>query len=244
VTLKELLGVQAAKVKRLAAWSRFLERRAERAQVELIELYEPMVGYMSWRDYGTRGDLEDIKANGMLGVFEATQKIDVKRVKDVDAYVSMVARSRMINYVQKRAMKPPDVIVQDEKIEQMIEEQMEGDADLSIDISEGMMESIPAKERLVLKLRFWGGWHQKEIAELLKCSTPNVWYIEKQALAHLDSACYTPGVMFYKRFLVFRGNQYYPAGGFAMISRVRSILSMKQLNRFLRSTINGERSLI
>jgi RNA polymerase sigma factor (sigma-70 family) len=188
VTLKELLGVQAAKVKRLAAWSRFLERRAERAQVELIELYEPMVGYMSWRDYGTRGDLEDIKANGMLGVFEATQKIDVKRVKDVDAYVSMVARSRMINYVQ-RAMHR-DVIVQDEKIEQMIEEQMEGDADLSIDISEGIGK-LPAKERLVLKLRFWGGWHQKEIAELLKCSTPNVWYIEKQALAHLDSACYT-----------------------------------------------------
>jgi RNA polymerase sigma factor (sigma-70 family) len=188
VTLKELLGVQAAKVKRLAAWSRFLERRAERAQVELIELYEPMVGYMSWRDYGTRGDLEDIKANGMLGVFEATQKIDIKRVKDVDAYVSMVARSRMINYVQ-RAMHR-DVIVQDEKIEQMIEEQMEGDADLSIDISEGIGK-LPAKERLVLKLRFWGGWQQKEIAELLKCSTPNVWYIEKQALAHLDSECYT-----------------------------------------------------
>lgn len=184
------LARREVKQKRLRAWSQFLGDRTEKTQVELIEVYRPMVEWMAWKDYGWRGDLEDIKATGMLGVFEATQKIDVKRVKSVDAYVSMLARSRMINYVQKmwnRDETLPDVVLQ-EKFEMAIE----SDFDLSIDIEEAMMKHLSSKERLVLKLRFWGGWQQTEIAELLKCTKPNVWYIEKQALAKIKHDCYTP----------------------------------------------------
>lgn len=187
------LARKEVKRKRLRAWSRFLENKSEKRQVELIEVYRPMVEWMAWKDYGWRGDLEDVKATGMLGVFEATQKIDVKRVRSVDAYVSMLARSRMINYIQRMWNRDeilPDTVLM-EKFDAAIEGNVSSFLDEKLDIEEAMMKHLSSRERLVLKLRFWGGWQQTEIAELLKCTKPNVWYIEKQALAKIEHDCYT-----------------------------------------------------
>lgn len=173
---------------RRKAWSRFLSDRSERNQVDLIEIYRPMVIWMAWMRWPMRNDREEIEDIGMLGVYEATQKMDVKKVKSVDAYVAMVAKARMINFCQK--MMHRDQILDPSMFSERIEQVMELDIDLAMDIGDAL-EHLSPKERLVLKLRFWGGWQMKEIAELLKCSTPNVWYIEKQGLAKLDPACYT-----------------------------------------------------
>jgi len=145
-----------------------------------------MVGFMAWADWGlTRSGphLEDIIDAGMLGVVEATQKLDISRVKNVDAYVAMVVRGRMINWcarVMHRDYNIGDTIITD-KLEQAMEE----DVDLKMDV-QNEIHKLKSREQLVISLRYFSGWQLKEIAELLKCTTPNVWYIEKQALAKLQ----------------------------------------------------------
>lgn len=173
------------KANRLNAWKKFYASgKAERETGELVEVYRPMITGMARRDYNWRGDLEDIIGNGMLGVYEATQKLDIKRVKSVDAYVAMLARSRMIQYVQK--MWNRDVNIPDEVLQEKYETFMEKDIDLAMDI-EHALDKLPPREQLVLKLRFWSGWQLKEIAELLKCTKVNVWFIEKSALAKVEA---------------------------------------------------------
>lgn len=144
-----------------------------------------MIEWMAWHDYGQRTDLEDVQEVGMLGVLEATQKIDITRVKSVDAYVAMVARSRMINYMQK--MWNRDEILPDETIMLAMERALEENVELAMTM-EDELGNLSPKERLVLKLRFWEDRELKDIAVILKCSTPNVWYIEKRALAKLAHA--------------------------------------------------------
>lgn len=170
---------------RLKAWSNYYASgKAERQTGELVEVYRPMITGMARKDWRWRGDLEDIIDNGMLGVFEATQKLDIKRVKSVDAYVAMIARSRMISYVQK--MWNRDVNITDEVLQEKYETFMENDIDLSMDI-ERALHKLPAREQLVLKLRFWSGWRLVDVAELLKCTKVNVWFIEKSALAKIEA---------------------------------------------------------
>ena len=181
--------------------------------IHLIDSYQSMVGFMAQTDWGWRDDLEDIIDVGMIAVWEATQKIDIDRVRSSDAYVAMVVRGRMRNYCAK--MMHRDTPIGNIPVENQIDGKVPGnddlsihseslskyvqpaenvdlnrrppDLDLKIDVA-NLLKDLSVKERLVLRLRFWEGWTQPEIAERLKCTKENVWYIEKQALARLKPA--------------------------------------------------------
>jgi RNA polymerase sigma factor (sigma-70 family) len=141
-----------------------------------------MISYIIWADWGYRQDKEEIEDVGMFGVFKAIETIDASRVKSIDAYVSMVARSHMIHYT--RRMMHRDIPWEPTEISGKIDRGMEEDLDLRMDVIDEI-QKLRGRERVVLMLRFFGGWQQKEIAELLDCTTPNVWYIEKRALSKL-----------------------------------------------------------
>lgn len=140
-----MLDRAAVKKKRLKAWSRFLSDKTERRQVELVEMYRPMIEWMAWNDYNWRTDLEDIAECGMLGVLEATEKIDVKKVKSVDAYVAMVARSRMMNYIQKRWNEEP---MEHTTITLLMEKALwqNLDIDLQVDLGMALRETVELPE--------------------------------------------------------------------------------------------------
>jgi len=164
---------------------------------ELVGSYARPVEKMATSDYWGRSDLEDVAACGMMGVFEAVRKMDVRRVKSVDAWVYMVARSRMRQYVERASQRTvalydhrPTPLEEDKQnpLVTKLNEAME-DHDLALRATvNGEAMRLRGRERLVLALRFWGGWQLKEIAELLDCSTPNVWYIERRALEKVGLA--------------------------------------------------------
>ena len=66
----------------------------------------------------------------------------------------------------------------------MMKESLENNVILAVTM-EDELGKLSDKERLVLKLRFWEDLELKDIAKILNCSAPNVWYHEKRALAKL-----------------------------------------------------------
>lgn len=142
--------------------------------------YKPMVGYIAFDRYRSYPhiDMEDIVSEGMIGVLQAIRGIDFEKVKSVDAWVALCAKRKMINFVNHSQNRLT------EALEDWNTGQEEIDYDLPIYVAD-LLKHLEKREQLVLRLRYFKGWQQKEIAKALGCSVPNVWYIEQQALKKL-----------------------------------------------------------
>jgi RNA polymerase sigma factor (sigma-70 family) len=146
-----------------------------------------MVRGMTYLDYEgyARIEQEEMIAVGMEAVYEAVRKIDISKVKDEDAWVSLVVRRKQQNFfnlAQNRACwhleaQDKDGLTLAEKIDQGV---------FMPEIEEIPLDRLSKKEWLILKLRYWKGWTLPEIGEALKCSKVNVYYHEQRALKKIS----------------------------------------------------------
>lgn len=170
------------KAARLRAWSSYLENRTPKNLENLLRVYEPMVGYIAYERHRPypHVDVDDVKQIGMIALAEAIERMKTQKVRSIDAWLSLVIRGRIDNYLrlsQNRYCAPLD-------------EEMEVTAvdNLSRIEIRGAVKALNPHERKVIYLRYWQGWQLKEIAEEMGCTKENVWYIEKQAFKKLKAS--------------------------------------------------------
>jgi RNA polymerase sigma factor (sigma-70 family) len=183
-TLK-LAGITAPKFmsKKERAWSNYLRNRSEKTLSELLSAYAETIKSIAFGNWGWSKDQDDLQQVGKVAVWQAAKSLDLKKVKSADAFVSLVIRRKMSNYMalMQHRTKPLD--------ERIVKTEIENNPfSYTPDNLQNITDSLkilPEKEKTVMFLRYVAGWELKEIGNYLGCSAPNCVYIEKQAIKKL-----------------------------------------------------------
>ncbi|UJA20233.1 sigma-70 family RNA polymerase sigma factor [Thermoleophilia bacterium SCSIO 60948] len=147
-----------------------LERLAERDEDALRRVYERVgapVFALLLRTLDERSDAEDVLQQVMLELWQRAPSYDPSRGTLV-TWAMNIARSRAIDLLRRRVPEPigagtdPELerrlgAIDDDPVERMVERHRVA----------GLLRGLPAVEREVLRLRFYEGLSQREIAARL-----------------------------------------------------------------------------
>ncbi|ADU30731.1 FliA/WhiG family RNA polymerase sigma factor [Evansella cellulosilytica] len=105
-------------------WSRWSEDRDEVACDRLVQAYLPLVDYHVQRigaNLPRNVQLDDLRSNGMLGLYDALEKFDEKRELKFDTYASFRIRGAIIDGLRQMDWLPRSVREKTKKIDQATE---------------------------------------------------------------------------------------------------------------------------
>lgn len=142
------------------------ERLRERDPEALREVYE-RCGRISFgfllKSLGDRGAAEDVQQQVFLEVWRRADRFDPAR-GNLLTWVMTIARSRAIDHVRRRVPEPvdPDVAADAAEIEHVVEGEVEALAERWR--VRALLERLPEAESELLRMRFYGGLTQSEIA--------------------------------------------------------------------------------
>ena len=153
---------------RKQAWTHYFET-GDRAP--LIKAYWDSIDYIAWARFPKQR--EDMFQWGMIGLLKAIDKIDIERVKSVDAWVYLNVRGSMLNARQFKTT----VSLDDE--ENFIHPAVFDEYD------EGLLDSLPKREALIVRLIHLENYKRTEVAKMFNLSSMRIGQLEKRALEKL-----------------------------------------------------------
>jgi RNA polymerase sigma-70 factor, ECF subfamily len=138
----------------------------DRDPVALREIYDrfgrPTFGFLL-KTLGDRGAAEDVQQQVFLEVWRRSDRFDPERGKLL-TWVMTIARSRAIDHIRRRVPEPIDPEVAAASVEAP---SGTGEIDALADQwrMRALLDRLPAAEAKLLRLRFYTGFSQSEIAE-------------------------------------------------------------------------------
>ncbi|MBU9714528.1 FliA/WhiG family RNA polymerase sigma factor [Evansella tamaricis] len=105
-------------------WNSWNETRDSIACERLVEAYLPLVDYHVKRigaNLPRNVHLEDLRSNGMIGLYDALEKFDIKRDLKFDTYASFRIRGSIIDGLRQQDWLPRSVREKSKKIEGAVE---------------------------------------------------------------------------------------------------------------------------
>lgn len=167
------------------AWNNYLQNRSDKNFSELLSAYAETIKSIAFGNWGWSKDQDDLLQVGKLAVWQAAKSLNIKRVKSVDAFVSLCIRRKMSNYMALMQHRTDPL---DERIVNIeIEKNPLAYSSGNLTQVTNSLKKLPEKEKTVMFLRYVAGWELKEIGDYLGCTAPNVCYIERRALGKLRS---------------------------------------------------------
>ena len=139
-----------------------LGRREERAVAQVHDLYGGLVGRYLRATLGDAGEAEDVMQQVMIEVWQRGPQYDPRR-GSLLTWIMTIARSRAIDNLRRRVPEPRDPTLRStdaeaaaaDGVDELIDRWRLAD----------LLAHIPREEAEALRLRFYGGLAQPEIAE-------------------------------------------------------------------------------
>jgi len=150
--------------------ARLSERLRDRDPEALREVYE-RCGRVSFgflvKALGDRAAAEDVQQQVYLEVWRRGDRYDPER-GSLLTWVMTIARSRAIDHVRRRVPEPvePEVAAGAAEVERVVEGEVEGEVEALAERwrMRALLERLPDAESELLRMRFYGGLSQSEIA--------------------------------------------------------------------------------
>jgi RNA polymerase sigma factor (sigma-70 family) len=146
----------------------------------LVRAYQKSIEYMVWDMFN--GD-EDMVQVGLMGLLKAIDRLDISRVKSVDAWVFLNVRGTMLNARKfKKHVSLDNFYDANEPYEIEIEE----DFDTPVYV-QNLLKRLPKRESLILRLIYFHDWKRTEVGKLLGVSSMRIGQLEQRSLNFLSS---------------------------------------------------------